>query len=294
MKPPSRCPICARSPRKALQLARRVPLLQCPSCLLAWWPWCDFEPASFYDRAYFQSADVSRGYDDYRAMETGLRRTALGRLRRIDCILRAGTRDPVPSRRALADLGCGTGVFLDVARERGWSTSGLEVSDYAAAVARDRGHAVSNVAITRAELESDRFDCVTMWDVIEHLADPAEALSAACAGLRSGGAFALSTGDVTSLCARLCGEHWHLFNLPEHLFFFSPEALRRLLVRSGARVLRIVREPYWAAADYLLERLCKSGRMRAPDWLRRPLRKIHLPANLFDVVGVYAIRGVAR
>jgi len=366
MTPPKQCPICRRPPRKTLRLRNGAPLLRCPSCLLGWWPWDEFEPAAFYDRDYFQSSTASRGYDDYRAIEPGLRRTAAGRLRRLarvrataeslagasgsDCVAACGDRRQVTGRQvtrkkiltgapgsdrsasgsapaefpadlptgqpanlptpghslagasgadaaaphaappAVADLGCGTGVFLDVARERGWTPWGLEVSEYAAGVARQRGLNVVCGPIDAALLPGRRFDAVTMWDVIEHVADPAAAVAAAAGALRPGGVLAISTGDVTSLAARLSGPDWHLFNLPEHLFFFSPEALRRLLAAHGARVVKVLREPYWAPVAYLLERLAKSGGRRIPDSVRRAAGNALLPANLFDVLGVYAVR----
>lgn len=190
----------------------------------------------------------------------------------------------------ILDIGCSTGVFLDEARARGWRAHGLEVSDYAVQVARRRGLAVRRAAVEELSLPSAAFDCITMWDVIEHLRDPIGVFGEVSAALRPGGVFALSTGDITSFCARLSGSRWHLFNLPEHLFFYSPRSLQLLLARAGLRVVAIRREISWYTADYLFERLAKTLLRR--KWSAGPLRdwlqSLQVPASLGDIVSVYA------
>ena len=90
---------------------------------------------------------------------------------------------------------------------------------------------------------------------------------------------------------RASGPRWHLFNVPEHLYFFSPAALTRLLARFGCRIVRVTRELNWVPVRYLFERLRKSlgwsdsaarRIARMPAWV--------VPATLGDVLGVYAVR----
>ncbi|MFN0135027.1 MAG: class I SAM-dependent methyltransferase, partial [Phycisphaerae bacterium] len=193
-------------------------------------------------------------------------------------------------RGELLDLGCGTGIFLDEARRAGWRTSGYEVSDYGVAQAQARELDVAAMPIEGLQLSPARFDCVTLWDVIEHVRDPGATIAAAAHGLKPGGLLAVSTGDITSLCARLSGPKWHLFNLPEHLFFFSPDSLSRIIESRGCKVVRRVSEVNWIPVSYAVERLQKTLRMRVPlgRWLAA--RKWMLPATLFDVMGLYAVK----
>lgn len=257
---------------------------------MAWWEWPAFDPGDFYDRDYFQSTQASKGYNDYAALEEGVRRTARARLRRIERVLCGGASPDVGGSPRLLELGCGTGCFLDEARQAGWRVSGVEVSAYAAGVAAARGLHVECRAVEDLTLDDGPFDCVALWDVIEHLREPARVLTTAAAALRSGGVLALSTGDITSLCARLSGPQWHLFNLPEHLFFFSPASLRRLLSRAGCAVMRVEREVNWVPLSYALERVLKSLRGRGATATIQVLDRLPLPATLLDVLGVYAIR----
>jgi SAM-dependent methyltransferase len=186
---------------------------------------------------------------------------------------------------------------LDEARGAGWQARGVEVSPYAVAEACGRGLEVTLGCAEDLALGRALLDCVVLWDTIEHVRDPAGVLHRASAALRPGGVLALSTGDVTSLCARLSGPRWHLFNLPEHLYFFSPAALQRLLARVGCVVVRITREVNWLPVRYLLERVRKSPgdlgnvmRHAAALLMSSPLAHTVVPATLGDVLGVYAVK----
>ncbi len=279
MQPPNRCIACDHAPRAAERVGR-VRLLRCPRCRLAWWRWPAFAAEDFYDRDYFQGTSAAKGYRDYAALEAGLLRTAAARLATLRRLGHAGGR--------LLDVGCGTGVFLDAARRKGWTVRGIEPSPFAAGQARGRGHDVAAVAIERGLDQVDpNQDCITLWDCIEHLPDPRGTLAGLAGRLRPGGLLALSTGDVTSLCARWSGRRWHLYNFPEHLFFFSPQALRLLLARAGCRVIRIRREVNWVTSGYIAERLGKTLAGRADAGHAGGLL---LPATLGDVLGVYAVR----
>lgn len=320
---PVLCIACNARPVRSFRLSNGADLLRCPRCLLGWWNWPAFDPREFYDASYFQSDTQAKGYDDYAALEPAIRLTAVERLTTIDAVLERehrytaiddlralGVRRSVPKpafvpahhRRArvprgatepfMLDIGCGTGVFLDESRYRGWRPHGLEASAYAVQRARSRGLAVRQVAIEGVELPRSAFDCITMWDVIEHLRDPIGVIAESASALRPGGLLALSTGDISSLCARLSGPRWHLFNLPEHLFFHTPRSLRLLLMRAGLRVVSVRREVSWYTADYLVERLVKSLFRRS--WragaFRSWLRHFPIPATLADIVSVYAVK----
>ncbi|MCC6358341.1 MAG: class I SAM-dependent methyltransferase [Phycisphaerales bacterium] len=291
--PPTLCPACGNQPADWLRLRCGETLLRCPGCELAWWRWHEFDAAAFYDRDYFQSETAAKGYADYRSLERGTRRTARARLSRIDSLrARFASRllERGDTRPRLLEIGCGTGCFLDEAARAGWDADGIEISEYAAAEAASRGQSVVCGSLEDVDLPASEYDCVAMWDVIEHLPDPHEAIAAAARTLRSGGVLALSTGDVTSACARWTGTRWHLFNLPEHLFFFSPKSLELILARQRCRVVERVNEVNWSPVAYLVERVAKT--IGLPASLARPLRILPgvVPATLFDVMGLYAIK----
>jgi SAM-dependent methyltransferase len=281
------CPVC-RATAAAPRLRKAgVAILSCASCGSAFWePEAAFDPAALYGARYFASRDGATGYDDYAALETSLRHNFARRLRALGAP-RDGAR--------LLDLGPAYGFAIDEARRLGWNAVGLEVS---AAAARRAAQTIGAALVAvgdaqRAPFADARFDVVTLWDVLEHLPDPHAAIAELARLLRPGGRVALTTGDVGSLVARLSGARWHLYTIPEHLFFYSREGLRRLLGAHGLRVERIRAEGARYPIGYLVERLRKTvfrSEAQPPRW---PGADIAVPVNLFDVVTVHAVREAA-
>lgn len=277
------CPVCgAAAPRPKLRI-ESVEILECGACGLAWWvPDPDHAPASLYDAGYFADPASERGYDDYAGLARSLRRTFAGRLRRLSL--------PAPGARLL-DVGAAYGFAVAEARRAGWRAWGLEVSPAAARAAAGRPVLVGRAE--RTPFAAGSFEAVTLWDVLEHLPDPHAAVAELARLLRPGGRLALSTGDVGSLAARLSGRRWHLYSLPEHLFFFSRTSLRRLLEAHGLRVEWMRAEGARYTLGYLAERLRKTllglpvarpVRFPGADW--------SVPLNLFDIVTVHARKEV--
>jgi 2-polyprenyl-3-methyl-5-hydroxy-6-metoxy-1,4-benzoquinol methylase len=135
----------------------------------------------------------------------------------------------------LLDVGCSTGYFLNAAR-LDFEVQGIELSEWAAKYARERLKLeVLNAGLEEAALPAERFDVVTLNDVIEHFADPRAALVRVQALLRPGGLLYLVTPNIESLSARLLqGRWWGL--RPAHIFYFSPATLTALLRETGFEV----------------------------------------------------------
>jgi len=276
------CPVCGSGDVYRKLRKQAIDVLQCGVCSLAFWqPEQGFDPAGLYDGDYFASEYAASGYDDYAALEPALRltfRRRLARLRR------------APGARLL-DVGAAYGYAASEAERAGFRVAAVEVSSEAAgrAAAQLPGRIVRARA-DRLPFESGSFDVVTLWDVLEHLPDPHCAVAEVARCLCPGGRLALTTGDVGSLAARLSGARWHLYTLPEHLFFFSRESLRRLLEAHGFRVERMRAEGGAYPVGYLVERLRKTLFGGAASTPRRfPGASLVVPVNLFDVVTLEAI-----
>jgi 2-polyprenyl-3-methyl-5-hydroxy-6-metoxy-1,4-benzoquinol methylase len=146
----------------------------------------------------------------------------------------------------LLDVGCSVGAYLRVAREQGWQVVGLEFSRDTSEIAR-RKHGLEVVTGSLGDhpFPPESFDLITLWDVIEHLRDPVEALERAHALLRPGGMVAMSTPNIDGLfpkasypLARLI-RYWPHPEPPHHLFQFSKQTVERLLERSGFELSRL-------------------------------------------------------
>ena len=274
------CPVCGDASRAKLRVGE-VPILECVGCGLAWWQPPDaFAADALYDAGYFAAGDDAVGYDDYAGLEGSLRRSFAARILRIP-------RPFVGAR--LLDVGAAMGFAVDEARARGWRAIGIEVS--ADAARRAPGH-LARASAEHAPFPDGCFDVVTAWDVLEHLPDPHAAVAEWARVLRPDGRLVLTTGDVGSWLARASGPRWHLYTLPEHLFFYSRPSLATLLAGHGFRVDSMSSESAWYTLGYLAERLRKT--LWRPTRSAQPSRgwpgsRLAVPVNLFDIVTVNAV-----
>jgi 2-polyprenyl-3-methyl-5-hydroxy-6-metoxy-1,4-benzoquinol methylase len=144
---------------------------------------------------------------------------------------------PQPGR--VLDVGCAAGFFLAVMAERGWQTTGIEISAPMVRYAQDT---LKLPDIRRGDLLSvdvapASYDVVTLWDVIEHLEDPREHLRRAARALKPDGVLVLETQNVASRFARVLGRKWQHYKHEEHLYHFDPRSLAHLLDDSGWTIL---------------------------------------------------------
>jgi SAM-dependent methyltransferase len=90
-------------------------------------------------------------------------------------------------------------------------------------------------------LPASTFDCITAFDVLEHLAHPGMCMRQLAIALRPGGVLIAETGDAGSRVARLLGPAWYYLNYLEHFQAFSQESLEAVLTRSKLRAVRMDR-----------------------------------------------------
>ncbi len=134
----------------------------------------------------------------------------------------------------LLDVGCATGIFLNGMRQRGWHVEGLEPSPHAAAYARQRfGLEVREQSLEESGFPDEQFDVLTLWDVLEHVPDPAIAIAEAARILRPGGWLVLSLPNPASWERRWFGPYWAGWDVPRHFHIFSQEVLERYLAPAG-------------------------------------------------------------
>jgi SAM-dependent methyltransferase len=152
------------------------------------------------------------------------------------------------------DIGCSTGVFLDLARKRGWETVGVEISPHFVAYARSTfGLEVYQGRLRDQNFKLESFDLITMWDFLEHVRDPLWYLKEAYRLLREGGLVLVLTPNehsllkkTTFLSHRATLGRWGyavgvVYDL-HHLYYFSDRTLKELLARAGLKVLHIRKE----------------------------------------------------
>ena len=170
------------------------------------------------------------------------------RQRNIDKYCRIVERYCTSVPGTILDVGCSTGIFLDAMHRRGWYPAGVETSETAVQYARDRfGLDVFHGQLTDADLEEERYDVVTLWNVFEHLYDPYETLQEAFRLLNKAGLLVLLFPSWESLERRLFKQYWVGYDAPRHLFVYSRPVYQQMI-----KICRISAGAYRNRAQQLL------------------------------------------
>ena len=195
--------------------------------------------------------------------------------------------------RHLLDVGAYIGVFVDIARKHGWHAEGIEPSDWAVARAQQDGLPVYQGTQFSPVLVDRKFDVITMWDVIEHVTDPAGELRQAYHLLNNGGWLAVHTMDISSFTARLMGHRWPWL-MDMHIYYFSQATLAAMLHRCGFEVTWSGVQGRFLRLGYVASRLGgindALGKYSAALLERLHLSEVPLPLNFGDLFTVYARR----
>jgi len=139
----------------------------------------------------------------------------------------------------LLDIGCATGSLLAHLRERGWETTGVEISGPQAEYGRrERNLDVRSLPLEENNFPADAFNVVLASHLIEHLNAPAALVAEVRRILAPGGRFFVTTPNISGFQARLFRGRWRSA-IFDHLYLFSVKTLSRLLEEKGFAIERI-------------------------------------------------------
>ncbi len=160
--------------------------------------------------------------------------------RRLQAIGREADIIPFVGKGRLLDVGCGTGGAMASLMELGWEVSGVDISLYAASRVRERlGCEVFAGNFEDVSLGERRFDVIRFCHSLEHLPSPRRALEKAHRFLQPAGLLWIEVPNAASLDRWIFGRHWFAWELPRHLYHFTPDTLIRLLACTGFRPVKL-------------------------------------------------------
>lgn len=208
---PRPCPGCGAAGARPVPRFREVGLVRCQACGLR------------YAGASPSDDELAACYAGYPVMEAIPPATAIRLEELIDSF--AGYR----RLGTLLDVGAGSGHLLIAAARAGWLPHALETGPRQ----RERLAALGFPVHEWSSLADHSFDVAVLQEVIEHLRDPVEELRQVARVVRPGGLLYVTCPNFASLSGRLLGPRWRVVAYPEHLNYFTPSALRRLISRCG-------------------------------------------------------------
>jgi 2-polyprenyl-3-methyl-5-hydroxy-6-metoxy-1,4-benzoquinol methylase len=163
-----------------------------------------------------------------------------------------------PNKGRILDIGAGTGEFLSVAKNNGWQTIGVEPSDRAKAIAKNKG--VSFVEQT-SELENHSFDLISMWHVLEHVPELDKQIKELKRLLKPTGTLIIAVPNFKSFDAKHYGKFWAAYDVPIHFWHFSKTAIQLLFEKEEMKLEKVLPMKFDSFYVSLLSEKYKSGKM---------------------------------
>ena len=210
-------------------------IVKCANCGLAYVnPRPEYSPEEFgmlYSEKYF-NAPYMRFY-----IEKGERQTNESFVSRLDWI------EKIIRKGRILDIGCASGGFLRLARDREWETFGVEVSKTAAGIAEAKyGLNVMTGELNEAGFDDEFFDVITVSDVLEHVENPRSFLVEINRIMKKGGLLYIAVPDFDGLYYRAAVfasrfSHKNYFVLPHHIYFLNRSSVSRYLKETNFKLI---------------------------------------------------------
>lgn len=149
----------------------------------------------------------------------------------------------------ILDVGAGTGAFLQTMKEAKWNVTGLEPDE----LARENAKKLYNLDLQASEqlfaLSAETFDAITLWHVLEHVHELHDYISQLKKLLKPNGYLFIAVPNYTSYDAKFYQRFWAAYDVPRHLYHFSPTAITQLLLHHGLQLKNI--KPMWYDSFYV-------------------------------------------
>src|SRR5687768_6634987 len=162
-------------------------------------------------------------------------------------------------RGKLLDIGAGAGAFVHHMKEYDWDAEGVEPDSQAIDRANQQYGLQLHPSSHLFSLQGKIFDAITMWHVLEHVHDLHGYIHQIKSICKPGGKIFIAVPNYTSHDAGHYGSSWAAYDVPRHLYHFSPASMQELMKKHNCRIEKI--QPMWFDSFYvsLLSEKYKTG-----------------------------------
>lgn len=180
--------------------------------------------------------------------------------------------------KTLLDVGCGTGDFIQVAKQNNWKVTGIEPNEQARSIANKKNKNLVFDVNQLVKLQSQSFDVITLWHVLEHLPNLEEDMATFKKLLKPTGTLIIAVPNYKSYDAQYYKEFWAAYDVPRHLWHFNKASMSKLVNKVSLELVKI--KPMYFDAFYvsLLSEKYKHGKMKFFNAIR-----VATLSNLFSV-----------
>ncbi|HYH15517.1 MAG TPA: class I SAM-dependent methyltransferase, partial [Flavisolibacter sp.] len=153
------------------------------------------------------------------------------------------------SKGSLLDVGCGIGAFVHTMKTKGWQAEGLEPDANTRRLSKELYGLELQDAATLYSLSPASYDAITLWHVLEHVHDLHDYIEQLKTLLKPNGRLFIAVPNYQSVDANIYGSTWAAYDVPRHLYHFTPTSIKRLMVQHGLQV--IDEKPMWFDSFYI-------------------------------------------
>ncbi len=260
------CPVCG-SPSISKVISAKdhtvsgesFEIFHCADCQLRFTqnvPSEDSIGAYYKSENYISHTDISKGLVN-RIYQIVRRRANQNKRRLVEKYIRV-------KGGSLLDVGSGTGYFVSEMKKAGWMVTGLEPDSGARKVAEEINSIQLSPSVDLFKLSLNQYDAITLWHVLEHIHDLKNYIRKFKLLLKKNGKLFVAVPNYTSLDAEMYKEYWAAYDVPRHLYHFTPSSMKLLMEEAGLKVTDI--RPMWFDSFYvsLLSSKYKNGSI---NWL---------------------------
>ncbi|OLY92349.1 Methyltransferase domain-containing protein [Cnuella takakiae] len=165
----------------------------------------------------------------------------------------------------MLDVGCGTGAFLNAMKTAGWQVSGVEPDSDARNMARKLYGLEVSAPEALAQFAPASFDAITLWHVLEHVHELHPYMEQLKTLLKPNGRIFIAVPNYRSVDADVYRLQWAAYDVPRHLYHFTPKAIETLLQQHGLQLA--AQKPMWFDSFYISLLSSKYRNGKKPSWL---------------------------
>lgn len=148
----------------------------------------------------------------------------------------------------ILDYGCGTGDFLQYAKQKKLSILGVEPNETARKIAQQKLGETYVVDQIISEI-NEQFDYITLWHVLEHIPDLEHFIPSLKNKLKDDGTLLIAVPNFKSFDAKYYKKYWAAYDVPRHLWHFDPQSIQSLFKEFDMRIEKTY--PLWFDSFYV-------------------------------------------
>jgi len=143
----------------------------------------------------------------------------------------------------ILDIGSGSGHFLAAMKKAGWDVSGIEINQKIREISASKFDLEILDPEQITTLQESSFDFITLWHVLEHFQDPFSYAREIKQLLKPGGICIVALPNRASYDAVHYGRFWAAYDVPRHLWHFTPDTFKTFSSDNGFELTGIKRLP---------------------------------------------------